>query len=62
MAELSTRTLDESVSMNGERSIVILKCFLQGFGRNVARGTSAGYKTLLSNQPVAIHVIKFLIC
>lgn len=61
MAELSKRTLDEYVSMNGERSIVILKCFLKGFGRNVARRVPAGYKTLPSNQLVAIHVIKVLV-
>ena len=41
---------------SGELSTQILRCFLRGFATNTARLFPDGsYKTLVGNQPVAIH-------
>ncbi|KAI4167632.1 MAG: hypothetical protein LQ343_007050 [Gyalolechia ehrenbergii] len=53
---LSPADDSDSVSMPPELATSILKCFLKGFATNTARLMPDGsYKTIVGNQPVAIH-------
>ena len=57
IANLSQYTFtDEIQSLSSDRAAAILKCFLKGFGRSVAKlCTDGSYKTLEQDQTVAIH-------
>ncbi|KAL8943821.1 MAG: hypothetical protein Q9216_000814 [Gyalolechia sp. 2 TL-2023] len=53
---LSRSDESDSVSIPSELATSILKCFLKGFATNTARLMPDGsYKTMIGNQPVAIH-------
>ena len=48
--------IDDVVSPTSERNATILKCFLKGFSRNVARlQPDRSYRTVVGNHLIAIH-------